>query len=1000
MPITRVSTNILGAHRYYGDFRTLDQSVDPKGQQYRVLIFTGYDGTAPYPYVKYGGYPSLPTPDGTSRWIPERYVPQQGTELTMCANPFIVQYEGDDINKYKTHRLSRASVSFIQTSLNEEFISTLGTSVLVVLLKRKNDVVEQGNSMVNLTTGATLSKVRIYDPFMEVIDREYFTIYYGYDWKDYEAFCYDVEWIGFSMPNTISCGFDHVKEVFTLECQDALSTLAYRNAVNVDADILSFKDLLTPYIQNLGCYDHIYVTRNIHLPDSLLTDSPGRCILENIITQIENYFDENGEPQKQLDVFDVVMNYLNLTLVPWKNSLIIYNPDCVQSGFMRFVDYALTRPEGNTEVFALPGGTYVSNITDVELSNQIILDAKSFSDSGTQISSGNVYDKAVVVCDEYHPDNILPDVENDDNLKEDIEDNHITFRFQGKASTADSPVYKYWECFSYRPIIESIKCYKYGVDSHTGNYAHTDIHWSTEQTEITDEDCKMQTMGTTTYPYWPNLWMKPACIVVDNNGAVTVSSNSEVPHSESYRRQFYFNSMSSEPWTMRKRITGQTSYYNYDNKTNYTQKLLYVRSKPVLFNGHQYINIKGKWEFYANGDRTDGRVAMLPTNDILGFNAGTRMFDPNNAFVYATVKCAGKYLNVTNRSTYTWQDTEVVTKLYLDNTGLAARADYCGKQFSFDSPITNLEGLFFRVPVDEGKCISGRVEIWFDRPLGPGGEFYVDGAPRPSLCNVSTLEDLEIAVTSDTYVETKGKTDPESDNTEYNTEIFTGAVEEYPQINLNLSSSDKRGLSYSETCVKRGSQLVITNRVYNDATSSFGIPEKIILDGVLDQHISPSIHLNMPLFRKCNITPVSRIRWGQLNGRDFLVDSMTINYEYETVDVNLMEMKESVHDDRDVNVVSRTRNYYRTDDIIFSGRVARRLREVVRNTADATRQEQTQLDIMGTNHAVMSSSLESEGVSRFVVDFQAGKLYLSTPADGVSAEVDDDGHLQVTVPTL
>ena len=985
--------------RYVGDFRSLDQSVDPKGQQYRALIFTGYDGTSPYPYAKYGGY-AVEVAGGASRWIPERYVPDAGTELTMCANPFIVRYEGDEKNKYKTHHLSRASVSFIQTSLNEDFISTLGTSVLVVLLKRKNDVVEQGNQMVNLTTGATLSKVRIYDPFMEVMDHVYYTIYYGYDWKAYEAFCYDVEWIGFSMPNTISCGFDHVKEVFTLECQDALSTLAYRNAVNTGVDVLSFKDLILPYLEALGCYDHIYITNNIHLPAAFDHDN-GSNIMEYVMTQIDNYFDEDGNPQKQLDVIDVIMDYMNLTITPWRNNLIIYNPDCVQSGFMNFTDYQITRAAGNTEVFLRPGGTYERSETNVELSNQVYLNENSFCDSGTQISSGDVYDRAVIVCDEYHPQNPIPSIEDDDNLKTDIADNSQDVHFQAKSSTTSNPVWNYWECYSYRPVIEGIKCYKYGEDTRTGTSSHYDVVWSNTQTEITDEDCKMQKMGTTQYPYWPNLWLHPACIVVDNNGVEGVSSGTDVPHAESYSRQFFFNSLTRWGWSFRHHVTGQTMYYDFDDKTEYSQKLLYIKSKPLLFNGHQYLNIKGKWEFYANGNRDDGRFAMWPTNDIYGSgNAGGRGFNPAFNFIYATVKCAGKYLNVTDPNTYTWQDTEVVTKLYLANPGLSKGADYCGKQFEFASPLRNLEGLYFRIPVDEGNCKPSRIEIWFDRPMGPGGEIVSGGVDQPALCHVSTLEDFEMNITSDTYVETKGKTDPESDNTEYNTEILTGAVEEYPQIQLNLSSSDRKGLSYSETCIKRGEDYVVTDRVYNDATSSFGIPEKVILDGVIDQHTTPSIHLNVPLFRSCNITPVSRIRWGQLPGMDFLVDSMAINYEYESVEVDLMEMKESVHDDRDINVVSKTRNLYRTDDIIFNGRIARRLMSVVRNTADpASATSQTLLDTM-SNHIIMQSDYESEGASRFVVDFQDGKASFSTPSTDIVAEVDDYGHLIVTVPDI
>jgi hypothetical protein len=129
---------------YKGDFRSLDQSVDKKGQLYSVRIFTGYNpydansktigedtsstNVGPYPTKKITAYIS-----GMS--IVKKDVPDDAVQLTMCDHPFVVNYVGDPNNIHKPYRCSSATVSFLQENLNTDFVNSLGNGVMVMLLK-------------------------------------------------------------------------------------------------------------------------------------------------------------------------------------------------------------------------------------------------------------------------------------------------------------------------------------------------------------------------------------------------------------------------------------------------------------------------------------------------------------------------------------------------------------------------------------------------------------------------------------------------------------------------------------------------------------------------------------------------------------------------------------------------------------------------------------------------------------------------------------------------
>ena len=158
---------------YVGEFRSLDQSVDPKGQLYKVLIFTGYDSTALNPtnlfrsgtMTNVGPYPTESVLAGwaqeaqTGHWvILYANVPSEPVQLTMTSHPVKINYVGDG-KLQKPYRCSTAELSFLQSTLNTDFINSLGQRVLVYVLKWKNEVqLTNANTYKNTITNETLSK--------------------------------------------------------------------------------------------------------------------------------------------------------------------------------------------------------------------------------------------------------------------------------------------------------------------------------------------------------------------------------------------------------------------------------------------------------------------------------------------------------------------------------------------------------------------------------------------------------------------------------------------------------------------------------------------------------------------------------------------------------------------------------------------------------------------------------------------------------------------------
>ena len=1020
--------------RYFGDFRSLDTSVDPQGQKYRVLIFTGYDGnssgrsyTGPYPWKYNSTFEATVGNDNHLGDFVEvkHWYPINGTELTLARHPFEVTYTGDTNNINKPYRCSSATVSFLQSSLNTDFINSFGQSVLVMLLKWNNDVYESSSTtMKNAVTGEQISKVRY--RYYDTLREGYVNQRYDYDPWAYDKFCYTVEWVGFSTPTMLNVEYDHVFDKFVLQCQDALSTLKYVEFERTE-QMEQIINTLFRGLAKICTYKDIYITTSIHLPaptnDLDMTHPTSGPAMRWLAHQQDNFIDEDGEPLKYLDVIEDIMEYLCLTAIPYQDKLFIVNSASLGNGFNDYNHYQF-QSDHDILPWILPANLTSTTPSDLDLVNivdTVRLNKDSFC-GGTQLSSNFMYNKVKVVCDEMRPDPLLPSVTDAKNfeyetaaMQQPIAKNVYSRYVTSTPGTYEEEDFHYFESYFNRPAIDDIKFYRYPSPPslNSAPYIYMYNNWDYTAVEVIDADLEvwhnmpvasgpssynyieaLRGVGTTYPDTSTNYWwgqMSNMAMLVDFSDQ-TVSSKTEVPTTLSFQRKILLETLLNYNNPRKLTGTGIAHPYDCDDKTTHWNPMLYLKSKPFLGNGKQYLNIFGSFTFYGTS-ATPGFDTWWPVPR-QSRSSSYFTFDANHNYLWVQVKCGEFYLADSGRGNYTWASSPTYVRLWCDNGGLSSGADWRFKTFSLETTVRGINGITVELPVVEGYAEPMQIEFWFDRPLGPG-------STSSWCCQSMLINELSIDVYSDEYVETRKRRNPDRDNTEYYNEVIANAIEEYPEISLIHSSCDTAGLSFAETVrhtIRRrtaGESVWKTNpKILNDGDGYFGLPEVVNVHGLTHHLKTPTLVVQTSLFNK--LTPLSRVFWQQLADKQFIVDAIDIDYEYEQAETTLVEVKApstSIEYATNIFRVNSTRNYHRTRDLMFDGHVARRFETSMALTPVTTTNEIEVIE----NEVALSTDSEALGAASLNIDWHRGIYRLTTSSEGGMTGYSNHGLVTLSV---
>lgn len=203
-------------------------------------------------------------------------------------------------------------------------------------------------------------------------------------------------WVGYMTTNTMNAGYENCYETFSLEAADCLSSLQYKDYVEMNSGgVVSIKDVLKQIFEATGEIDRYYWTRSKKVNGEVL-------IPEHLAISEHNFqTNDTAEEWKLKDVLEEICRYLGFT--------------CLQYGkYAYFVDYQYLEDHASLSCYYYPKSRSFGRYPNVTtLDGTVTIDADSYMGNGAQISFEPVYNKVTVNANMYAAEDIVPNIFDD-----------------------------------------------------------------------------------------------------------------------------------------------------------------------------------------------------------------------------------------------------------------------------------------------------------------------------------------------------------------------------------------------------------------------------------------------------------------------------------------------------------------------------------------------------------------------------------------------------------
>lgn len=861
---------------YYGYFRNNDTKVDESGQLFKVVIITNF----------------------------KKQEFDLGGELMLSDSPFTVNYECEDGNIFKAYKCSTATVSILQKEYNFEFNNTSGCNVLVMLLKYKNELTEE-----------------------EVKDSQ---INSSYNRKlQIDNICYDVEWIGYATPNTYSQDFENLFDEFELECQDALSTLKYTSykIQNEKTTFASFIDIIKRYSAKTRAYKNIYVADTLVLPVNADADIFNFCYIDE-----RNFFDEDETAKKVLEVIEQLCLYLNVTLIPYNDSLYIVDYNGLKNNYCEFYHYKYTDEKNYT--ITDETDNFILQKNKVTFEHQTDIKADDFSGTGTKLTLESTFNKMSVKDSLYSFDTISVDFDNIDRwvYSEDcdvpgqyddynvISESDGVFITDGRTDTLFNNYVEWGTDANGLTVVKKRpdedknltvicnsrkgkqKCYiKYLQFIDSSNIFND----SRLKTTFYFNDTKVEGKISCGNPVYGSFEGEPKFTYKTSReycGAQLIAYHTEKVDS------FQEHPMKIElkpailchtPTSISQKDIIDKNYFDWGSNQHYCYNPYFsIKSKSVALGSGDYIVISGTFKFYKNDD-------MLP----IDVDATDDIYSEYMSQCLYYVKFGNKYfpgLQANRNKDYStwgcWGD------LGADGRPMKADITFPIKQKAFGVPLKIgggwNGGLNFKdkLGVDGGIVIPapqsdlengvevGDIEVFFFKPISP------------SLRGVSKyciIEDLKIEIITKSDLNSISSSSDDTD-TEYTNIIDEDAIEEKDNIELDVTTWDNKQPNYSSVIYSDAINIKDNNvdenrlfkrvkHIFNRCTGELLRAEEHIIYNNIIQYSTPTISLNLNLHVQPK--PYSTYTYHFFKDKLFVVDSCELDYINNSYNIKIIEKK-------------------------------------------------------------------------------------------------------------
>lgn len=315
-----------------------------------------------------------------------------------------------------------------------------------------------------------------------------------------------------------------------------------------------------------------------------------------------------------------------------------------------------------------------------------------------------------------------------------------------------------------------------------------------------------------------------------------------------------------------------------------TQPMIEWETKDIALGTDNYIVISGKFNF------TDYE-GYLPTE---AANDSDKM-DDEMAYQWASLRCGNYWWD---GSGWTENPPRVV-KFHLP-----LKYEEEKNAFGVDIPILNniswdmrlnTEGYAVKSPFEDGVHVA-TIRFVLYRPFG---------VTMGDWTRMTILRDFDIKIATENLYDQIGAKD--DSNTEITNVITSGAVEEKDDIELKITTWDNKNTNYSSIIYNENfhedGYSLFQNRnpythtfkrlqtIYNKGNGEICKPEEQIINNNVTQYSTPTTQITLNLYNSLNFKPYSKLTYHFFDEKIFIVDSMSIDYRYDTNTIKMTEIK-------------------------------------------------------------------------------------------------------------
>ena len=714
-----------------------------------------------------------------------------------------------------------------------------------------------------------------------------------------------VVWTGYVTPNLYDMGFVEDREEIEIECIDGLSTLQYFKYKTEKKSVITFLQIIRKLLSSCNCYRYFYFPDNIQLFDTYTASILGQLYISE-----ENFFDKKEDEETDDDVawtmqevLEEICQFLGVTAVADGDSVYFLDYDAIKherNSYYKYEIDSITVPE------------------EVTVSFSKTITAADYSESGATLSLDNVYNKVSVKADLYTFDKVVPDMfETLENITKDSDTALQTEVFANEGMWGEvvqnkigntNPANNNLQVMVDRVYNPQSKSYgafnavfvKYFNNPHYKFFKYSgttgyDITNNVKQLNYTDTKTMYGATIAKFYvkkledsmPYYRgwilmNIWGK-------------ADANTRAWYLDALLQKNDVTSVDLKNYIVM--LNPPEHHISNDNIEKFPYFQTVVTDTSALFGGeNSYLIISGDVIYhYMNDD-----PYPIPEGEC-DIREGRYTIDEGQAYLLAKLQWGSKYWNGSG-----WQSGSCTFQIPFLKAGDNRRAD--GTMFKAN-PIPNSvswrigtkeKGYLISMPSDE--VISGLPVLTVYKPFDPNFHSSKSGKDKGQhyKFNCVFLKDFEIkAVVGDPSFSGNSETD-----TVYTNIINDEFVTELNEIKFKIATWDNKKPNYSAVAYKYAGVYHYLDKTFNlacsegeaewigsDNTSAeTGLrQEEHLIYKLVNQYSSPSVILNLSLRNDNRIFGLYKDT--TLSGKDFIVDSMNIDYKQNKQELKLVEKK-------------------------------------------------------------------------------------------------------------